>query len=244
MLSDVEAGARGNLRPVRLTALAARRAMHDGTQPPILLVADRVQDEPFSWREADPHPPLLPPQAEPVELEAGSVRLDDLDRSEIVAEGTDVVRAVVPVLGRERQDTVVVDPHDAHRVQIDERHGPRSAARTRCPLARGGTRRGLGHTPLVSAVPKLPADQMSTITASTSVILARKRIHERRVGLDHRLGLDGLVGMDRRMHALYFSSVSISPAARAMTTSIVLPASGSSTIANARRGSEAPVSNR
>ena len=34
----------------------------------------------------------------------------------------------------------------------------------------------------------------------------RKRIHERRVGLDHRLGLDRLVWMDRRMHALDFSS--------------------------------------
>ena len=61
--------------------------------------------------------------------------------------------------------------------------------------------------PSVSAEPKLPADQMSTITASTSVIpRPRQRIHERRVGLDHRLGLDRLVGMDRRMHAVHLAS--------------------------------------
>ena len=188
-------------------------SLHDarctiGRTAPVLLVADRVQDEPLARREADPQPPLLPPHAEPVELEARALRLDDLDRSEIVAERTDVVRAVVPVLGARAARPVVVDPHDAHRVQIDECHEALDRPRVPVvgrPVAVPGE--AFGHAPLgvgrAEVAGRPDVDHHGVDVGDPS---QRKRIHERRVGLDHRLGLDRLVGMDRRMHAVHLAS--------------------------------------
>ena len=108
--------------------LAQARAVDDAPSR----VADAVQDQAFSRREADPQVPLLPPQVVAVDGEARALVLGDVERLNVrtrpggevrdVLRVGDLRRGVVGLLLRQRPDAVVFDAHDGQRVQVDPGH--------------------------------------------------------------------------------------------------------------------------
>lgn len=64
---------------MRNDELGNRRPVDDQAQPPAIFIADRVQHESFSRVKAQSETPVLPPHLPPVDLEAHTRWLADLD---------------------------------------------------------------------------------------------------------------------------------------------------------------------
>ena len=103
----------------------------DRAQDVSVLVADGVQHQALARCEADPEAPLLPPHLVAVDIEAGAIRLDDLELAEVRARAPRHVGHVVRVgegldrvVGGPRRNgdrAVVGDLEDLHLVQVEER---------------------------------------------------------------------------------------------------------------------------
>ncbi len=86
--------------------LADRGAAQDGTEAPVV-VADAPQDQSLERLHRDPHGPVLPREQIAVEVEAGPVRLDDLQGAEAAALGLVVLGQVAAAPRGERHHTEV-----------------------------------------------------------------------------------------------------------------------------------------
>ena len=98
--------------------------MQDRSHAAAVLVADRVQHEPFVRVHRDPQRPALPLHEVAVDREARPLGLGDLERLEVVAHRTDVVAQVAAALGRQWHDAVVDDLQDLSPSVVDERDEP------------------------------------------------------------------------------------------------------------------------
>ena len=95
---------------------------------------------PFARVEADPEPPLLPAHLVALDREARAVRLDDLQRLDVVAEDGAIAGGVVAALPRQVGRAVIVDAQHLGAVEVD--HG-----------AQALDRMGVGIVVLLGAVP-------------------------------------------------------------------------------------------
>jgi hypothetical protein len=103
-----------------------------------VLVADLVEGQALLGVEADPQAPLLPAHLVAVDREARALGLRDLDGLDVVAQAGEAghvvlarhqVRRVVAGLRRDRDDAVVDDADDLHRVEVDLGDEPLDRAR-------------------------------------------------------------------------------------------------------------------
>ena len=79
-----------------------------------------MQDEAFAGGEAETNPPALPADLPAVDLEARSVRLDDLERFEVIPQRPDAIGGVGARARRQRHHAQVLDPHYSHGVEIHD----------------------------------------------------------------------------------------------------------------------------
>src|SRR5579885_2181929 len=89
--------------------LADRRPIEHWSLLAVIVVADRVQHQPFPRREADAETPLLPAHFVALDSEAGTVGLFDLQRLEILPRLFNVLARQVGRLRRQRHYTRILD---------------------------------------------------------------------------------------------------------------------------------------
>ncbi len=100
-----------------------------------VLVGELMQHQALARREADAKAPFLPVDLPAIDLEARALRLFDMQRLDVGARIFDFMRAVIPLLARDRHDRVCVrEVDDLAADQVDRRRlRPRSDGRSRCP---------------------------------------------------------------------------------------------------------------
>jgi hypothetical protein len=158
--------------------------VQDRPHPPVLDIADPVQDQALPHRVPQPQPPVLPGQRVPLEGEARPVRLGDDDRPQVVAhriEGAGVAGIALDLPGDElrdvvaqafgnRDDTAVGHLDHHHPVEVDQHqqalHGVGVAA-----VVGPGPQVGQGPgqpPPRVVDRPRVPVPHMSIATSARS----------------------------------------------------------------------------
>jgi hypothetical protein len=178
--------------------------MHDAAHGAVLLPADFVEDQALASVEADPQPPVRPAQEPAVEGERRALGLDYVQRA-LVAIWAAAPIAVVAGIARDRERAVVVDPHDGHRVEVDDRH--EVSERARVAVVASQVRAEPGEAPRrthrrvleVAYRPGIHHHELRVIDATR-----RQRGEVARVALDRLLGFRVLLRSDRRLDVGHF----------------------------------------
>jgi hypothetical protein len=148
---------------------------------------------------------VRPAQESAVERERRALGLNYVQRA-LVAIWAAASVAVVPVIARDRERAMVVDPHDRHRVEVDDRH--EVSERARVAVVAGQVRAEPGEAPgrthrrilEVADRPGIHHHELRVIDATR-----RQRGEVARVALDRLLGFRVLLRGDRRLDAGHFA---------------------------------------
>ena len=186
--------------------LGARRAVADRPHPAAVLVADLVQDETLALVEADAQTPLLPAHLPAVDLEARALGLDDLERTQVVAQRTHCVGGVVPGRPRDGHLAVILDPDHLHRLQVDDRMETPDGMRVGIVVAVMADPHGSPGEPQVTLLlrckvterPELDVEEIEILDAACG-----ESVPEGRVGLHGRDALLDLGEDHWRLHTRY-----------------------------------------
>ena len=172
-----------------------------------------MEHEPLARREADVERPPLPGERVAVEREARPVGLGDLVRTHVGARRGDRAGPVVAAFARRhREHAVVVDPHDLHRVQVDDADQAADGPRIGVVALEVGTQpRQAAREPAVAVLeaadrPRVDHDHVGVLDPSPG-----ERLAEARVGDDRVPGVVELVDVDRGMHAGHVAPVEQAP---------------------------------
>ena len=105
---------------VRHNHLCKRCPVENGADASLVLVADSVEHQSLAWRKSETQAPLLPVDFMAPHRKAGPLWLGDLNRFEVGPHFPNRLHRVVSGFWRQGNDTIVIDPHNLHRIEIDD----------------------------------------------------------------------------------------------------------------------------
>ena len=176
--------------------LGQRGPVDDGTGPALILIADTVEHESLAAGVANPETPLLPRHQVTINAEAGALGLHHVQRLQVGAELLDELLGVIAVIGRHRNDPVVLHSQHPHFVQVNDGYNTLDGAGVPVvvgaglePAAGEGEAQSLllGHA-VVARGPRVHHYQARIVDAPFS-----QRLLELGRGLDGTLALEELV---------------------------------------------------